>query len=94
MAKQTDVSYRSQTGSGHTRIDKMPGVNVGHNPGTGKAESLNTSSKKSRQALIAELEAIDAFDDPANGQAAEGRARSCPSAAGCRFGACHSQAPR
>jgi hypothetical protein len=39
VAKMTDVSYKSVLGSGHTRIDKIPGVNVGHNPKTGKVES-------------------------------------------------------
>ena len=64
MAKKTDVSYKSSQGSGHTRIDKLPGVNVGHNPRTGKPESLNTASKAAREVLIRELEAIDALDDP------------------------------
>lgn len=59
MAKKTNVSYKGEDDSGHTRIDKMPGVNLGHNPRTGDAESLKTSSKDARQALIQELEAID-----------------------------------
>jgi hypothetical protein len=42
MAKRTDVSYTGKDSSSHTRIDKMPGVNVGHNPRTGAVESLKT----------------------------------------------------
>lgn len=64
MAKVTDASYRGADNSGHTRIDKLLGVNVGHNPRTGKAESLATSGKAAREALIRELQAIDAEDEP------------------------------
>jgi hypothetical protein len=59
MAKKTDVSYKGQDDSSHTRIDKMPGVNVGHNPRTGAVESLKTSGREAREALIRELQAVD-----------------------------------
>ena len=62
MAKKTPLTYTGKDDSSHTRIADMPGVNVGHNPRTGAVESLATSGRRAREALIRELQAADRDD--------------------------------
>lgn len=59
MAKKTENTYTGERGSSHTRLGKLPGVNVGRNPDTGKPETINASGPQAREALIAELRAAD-----------------------------------